>query len=613
MKIRSIKAENFGPLRQLEMENIPNFVVVVGQNGVGKTTLFKLIKLFQSSLRKLYIFEKANGRGNYSEFVKRFYSSYTCRIEIQVELTDKEMEYLNITKSFLSGIIDFAEPNNINYDYELGRLFTEGKKFSVIDYIKANRIIRKQSPNAINLNSLIRLLDDDDDRRLASRVDSELDSRFEKVKDYLAAIYLDDLIKYKEKGSLGTELEELKSTINLYITPKEFLGVERAETGLVFPVNYLGEIHDLDDLSSGEKEILMIFINLKWIQSENYILLYDEPELHLNARLERLLIRHLKQFQGSNQIWIATHSYEMLDSADISEVFKIEHCNSNNQISLLSTKEEKIEIFKQLGANIGLQLISERVIFVEGESDKDFLEGLFEDYADRITFIQTTGINNLMKINQATVDLLSEASKASDFFAIRDRDFLSEIEEKEIKEKFNYRIFILPKYHIENFFLNGDIFKEVLKDLGITKFITPKDVEIELMKIANRKKDIFITDWVAYELSSNLRNIDFVVKGNELKKQIIERAKDKSKLISSILDQKELEKRISLKEKYISDNWDNKWKDMIPGRDIIEMFCSEHVGIKKNYFKNLILRKALVVKSQEINNLKKELIKGMGL
>lgn len=116
----------------------------------------------------------------------------------------------------------------------------------------------------------------------------------------------------------------------------------------------------------------MLFVNLKWIQAESYIFLYDEPELHLNANLEKLLSSHLKQLQGNNQIWLATHSYEILDSANYKDVFQIVHYTGKNQIYRLISDEDKFETFKSLGANVGLQLISQKVIFVEGKQIKNF-------------------------------------------------------------------------------------------------------------------------------------------------------------------------------------------------------------------------------------------------
>lgn len=50
MKIEKLKIENFKAFRKVEMNDIPNFCVVVGENGVGKTTLFGVFGFLKEAL-----------------------------------------------------------------------------------------------------------------------------------------------------------------------------------------------------------------------------------------------------------------------------------------------------------------------------------------------------------------------------------------------------------------------------------------------------------------------------------------------------------------------------------------------------------------------------------
>src|SRR5205823_3002152 len=89
--------------------------------------------------------------------------------------------------------------------------------------------------------------------------------------------------------------------------------------GLEFPVRLAsGETHDIDDLSSGEKEILYGYLKLKNSVPPGSVILLDEPELHLNPSLLQgftdFYYRHLGVDQG-NQLWLVTHSDTLLRQA----------------------------------------------------------------------------------------------------------------------------------------------------------------------------------------------------------------------------------------------------------------------------------------------------------
>lgn len=55
MKIRKLMIRNYNAIRYIEMNEIPDFVVIAGPNGVGKSTIFKAIKQFQRITKRIYI------------------------------------------------------------------------------------------------------------------------------------------------------------------------------------------------------------------------------------------------------------------------------------------------------------------------------------------------------------------------------------------------------------------------------------------------------------------------------------------------------------------------------------------------------------------------------
>ncbi len=51
MKIEQLRVKNFKGLRSVTMRDIPNFCVIVGANGTGKSTIFHVFEFLQEALK----------------------------------------------------------------------------------------------------------------------------------------------------------------------------------------------------------------------------------------------------------------------------------------------------------------------------------------------------------------------------------------------------------------------------------------------------------------------------------------------------------------------------------------------------------------------------------
>ncbi|KHD09288.1 hypothetical protein PN36_34135 [Candidatus Thiomargarita nelsonii] len=67
-------------------------------------------------------------------------------------------------------------------------------------------------------------------------------------------------------------------------------------------------------LSSGEKQLLLLFCNTLIARDKATIFIIDEPEISLNIKWQRQLIRTLLNFTKDSQVQFlfATHSIELL-------------------------------------------------------------------------------------------------------------------------------------------------------------------------------------------------------------------------------------------------------------------------------------------------------------
>lgn len=73
--------------------------------------------------------------------------------------------------------------------------------------------------------------------------------------------------------------------------------------------------HRLDQLSSGEKNLVHHYLRLGSLMTENTLLLVDEFDVHLHIRWQHKMLNHLRDFARENPgmtVIVSTHSSEML-------------------------------------------------------------------------------------------------------------------------------------------------------------------------------------------------------------------------------------------------------------------------------------------------------------
>ena len=71
MKICNIKIENFKAFNEVEIPINPNFNMIIGENNIGKSTLFEAIHLWMLGYNSLI---QANGRNFYGRNTPRYIS-----------------------------------------------------------------------------------------------------------------------------------------------------------------------------------------------------------------------------------------------------------------------------------------------------------------------------------------------------------------------------------------------------------------------------------------------------------------------------------------------------------------------------------------------------------
>jgi hypothetical protein len=194
----------------------------------------------------------------------------------------------------------------------------------------------------------------------------------------------------------------------------------------------------------------------------------DEPELHLHPELARKFIRHMRTIHPQNQIWIATHSADLIDEAGRERVVYVRRKLDNPSVGecvSADSDEAVIEILRDLFGYSGFVGISRKVVFSEGteaSADRKMFTSLFPALAEEIKIIPAGTVTNLARINRAVLSLLESDFARCEFYLIRDRDYLSDEYVARYEAQGQGRLFVLRRHHIENYLLDENVISEVL-------------------------------------------------------------------------------------------------------------------------------------------------------
>ena len=254
--------------------------IIVGNNGTFKTTLLRL-------LRHAIVYEK-NGQ---------FFQSHLTKVNFKDDMTMEYVEFENMLSKDNEG--EDTLKNVTSWTPMMGEkkiLESEYRKLVKLDFVST--------------------FDVKGDGK--STQDSYLDTRLEKLQsDY--GYYLSDLVKeLTERINLNSsitksELDKINERKNLFISLVNECFAETGKTlsndstKLVFLKDNAIGIYP-KELSSGEKQLLIILLTVLLERGEEYILMLDEPEISMHISWQYKLIDMILQLNPNVQIILTTHS-----------------------------------------------------------------------------------------------------------------------------------------------------------------------------------------------------------------------------------------------------------------------------------------------------------------
>lgn len=408
------------------------FNVIIGENNIGKSTIFEALLLWKKCYDETLT---SNKRDFYSQSVQLYISFdelYFLRIT-------KDEDLFYGSKRTCEIAIEFKEDDG-SACYTLG--FSLTKPSIENSYI---RLSRKDTAEFLRFKDSL-------ESQNIKLVDFLFIQQTEPVAKVLAKepyMYPGQIKKKIEKGKshevlrnkiiscdLGILTQRMKSVLECEF---EFKTPPRTERERAEYINLLviqnGKRLDVGLQGSGFLQVAEIFSSIAIMDNALNILLIDEPDSHISPRIQNNLLKCIKEI-AKVQVFVISHNDNFVSEVQPNEVIFVNSENKGNGIINALNDVNIDALHSALGGVItGLTRLqkSKRVIFVEGEDDISYLKSMNEalknigsdkciDFS-KVSFWYIRGKDDLKLKVMANKQLLSQAVPNCKYAAIFDKDF----------------------------------------------------------------------------------------------------------------------------------------------------------------------------------------------
>ena len=482
------------------------------------------------------------------------------------------------------------------------------KHIGVIDYHGSHRNYGREQLGGINLN-----LDKEEEKLRTSSL-YNYGNKYSNIKSEMAAEYVRQALREKrgieEPQSTKDLSQTLQDLFKIFFPGKKFLGPMPTDDGnLDFPVEIDGGgRHDINDLSSGEKEVLFGYLRLRSSAPKHSVILLDEPELHLNPALIRGLPQFYHKHLGlelNNQIWLVTHSDAFLREAVGNAGLRVLHMQYavggdrvDNQVHEIQPGEEVEAIILELVGDLAAYRPGAKVVFFEGENsdfDRKMVARLFPEMEKTTNFVSGGSKHRVEMLHRTLEQSVQAGNIPIKIYSVVDRDSDAGTADGEFRRHYAWEV-----YHIENYLLQPAYICEALKQIGIydESVGTPELVEGRLREIAKTQVGQLVSHRVRVQASKRLiEAIELNVNptsedvGAEMHRAVIGSRDRVEERVATVLNIDAIREAVDRERESLEDSLlGDGWKKQFKGRDILRAFAGKFAsGMRYEYFRDLII------------------------
>lgn len=572
MKICYLKIKNFKSIRELEVKNVENAMILVGKNNTGKTAVIDAL-LLAAGMRMVKPYEYLD-------------PDSAIEIELKIAYTENDLNYFHskgiISKaheyeewlrefeislpSYQDGIVSFTclIESDQSVRYEDG--FQENNPFIIDIFPKIYHIDQNRNLEALQ-NDVFSFYDKEsfqmlkdnlctfDSTRTCNLCFECINSINKKAPEELTLYETARLLQYK---LFYTNLSEFAQKVNEHFRANGSPSQE-VQYRLNFDLDKLlnvdtliynkvrnGSVGSINLLSEGLRSIYTLSLLETYVEEDNIlpcIIMMEDPEIYLHPQLQKVASEILFRLSKKNQVIFSTHSPNLIFNFSTKQIKEV---ILDNEYFTVIKEDTKIDvILDDLGYTANDLMNVSFVFIVEGKQDSSRLPLLLEKYyseiydeegnLQRITIIPTNSCTNIK--TYANLKYINKLYLKDQFLMIRDSDGKNpKYLKKQLCSYYDQRaredvgnlpkvepknVLILKYYSFENYFLDP----KVMAKIGVIKseeefynilYKKYKDYLYKLnsMKKLLRTKNIRIRS--KQDIKDNMEDIKIYVRGHNL-------------------------------------------------------------------------------------------------
>jgi predicted ATPase len=384
------------------------------------------------------------------------------------------------------------------------------------------------------------------------------------------------------KPELWAELQNLVASILPEVGILEISAVspDRISIGFADP-QFTDYRHNLRDLGAGVEQILLTAV-LGIANPQARLVAIEEPETALHPEAQRAMAALFRRRSNDRTFVLTTHSPIFLDGGGSRSAIHL-LSRSAGASEIRPANPELIDVLEALGARPSDVLSADRLLLVEGTSDRDVLTAWWPELVEnqRVAVIIGEGGRNAR-----FADLLDQWIAKADrlgrrILYIRDRDELTNESARRYSEQNN--VYLLQRREMENYLLEADALVDYFarQDPNAAP-INPIDVGAVMRAAADELRRVVVIKSVAERLGgTGLVN-------DRLRPKLAKQVQNVDDMVAAIIPlvrtPGDIEQQIrddwDRIEAETSARWETDWNKLAPGEEILDKIFKEFLGRK---------------------------------